>query len=403
MNQVKKSDYAYTKFKKDLNYTFSLSGSVSLVVLVLYALSALFLYIFNSNNISVIWSFVLIFVFTMIIVGLLSPFLYSFFANNAILEGPDREKVGIKSLFKTSKFGFFAPYKGLLNTWLTLLISIIIFLFTSTIVNTLILAILYYSNGAYKTFFDSLNTSDYNAIMDQINKNSSLFAIPSMVSNLVALCLSLFFFLRNILINIFKYSIAGLFLGIPRKALNYIFKDTIKKHKKEFLKGFYSHAWIILVVFFVFLIGSYFGLYFGFSSLSEKNSSSFIMIISLTSVVVALIVSLIFYPILFNHYLDIFNVYRNYFVNNFVSIMTSEIKQAKEMEGNNQEFENQIKIAENKLDDFKKKMGAQDESSSNDINEENKEDHANDQKEIHDQNHEESNGEKKGNDDDKNV
>ncbi len=367
MNQVKKSDYAYKKFKKDLNYTFSLSGSVSLVVLALYALSALFLYLFNSYNLSSIWSFLLIFIFIMIVVGILSPFLYSFFANNAILEGPDREKVGIKSLFKTAKFGFFPPYKGLLNTWLTLLVSIIIFLVSTTVVDTLILTILYYTNGTYNEFFNSLvGVSDYNALLEAISSHGELFFVPSMISTLVSLCLSIFFYLRNILINIFKYSIAGLFLGIPRRALNFIFKDTIKKHKKEFLKGFYSHAWIILVVFFACLIGSYIGLYFTFSNLSEKNYSSFIMIISITSVVIALIISLIFYPILFNHYLDIFNVYRNYFVNNFVSIMSSEIKQAKEME-NNEEFNSQIKIAEDKLDDFKKKMGAQDDSSSKDI------------------------------------
>ncbi len=350
----KKINFPYSKFKKDINYTLSLSGSVSFVVLVLYVISALFLYLTSGSEFSNIWSMLLLLVFIMIIVGLLSPFLYSYFANNAVLDGPDREKVGIKSLFKTSKFGFKPPFKGLLNTWLTLIISFIIFIFTTSIAEGLILGICYGVDPTYKEFFDSLKgVASYDKILEAINNNSSLFTVPVIVSNLIALVASLFFFLRNLLINILKFALAGNFLNVPRKVFNYVFRQTIKKHKKEFIKGFYRYAWIILTVFFVALIGSYLGLYFAFSKLENLNAYSFMLIISLTSIVIALILSLIFYPILFNHYLEISEEYRNYAVNGFVEFVEAQVSFQREKINLDKEAEDELDLIEKRTKEFK--------------------------------------------------
>lgn len=350
----KKNNFPYSKFKKDINYTLSLSGSVSFVVLILYVLSALFLYLTSTSEFSNIWSILLLLVFIMVIVGLLSPFLYSYFANNAVLDGPDREKVGIKSLFKTSKFGFKPPFKGLLNTWLALIISFLIFIFTTSIVEGIILGILYSADSTYKAFFDGLSdVTSYEKILEAIGENYQLFTMPIMVSNLISLCLSLFFFLRNLLINILKFALAGNFINVPRKVFNYVFKQVIKQHRKEFIKGFYQYSWIILVVFFTFFIGSYLGLFFAFSKLENLNAYSFMLIVSLTSIVIALILSLIFYPILFNHYLEIAGEYRNYAVSGFVEFVEAQVSFQREKINLDKEAEDELDLIEKRTKEFK--------------------------------------------------
>ena len=59
----------------------------------------------------VLFSILILAIFLSAVVGLLSPFIYSYLANYVTLGSKDKELVSLKSLFKTSSFGFRPPYK----------------------------------------------------------------------------------------------------------------------------------------------------------------------------------------------------------------------------------------------------------------------------------------------------
>ena len=108
-------------FKSKLSYTFLLSGGVSLIVLVIFALCGLFFFLTKDYGYSDLFSILILAIFLSAVVGLLSPFIYSYLANYVTLGSKDKELVSLKSLFKTSSFGFRPPYKGLLSSFINYL------------------------------------------------------------------------------------------------------------------------------------------------------------------------------------------------------------------------------------------------------------------------------------------
>ena len=128
-------------FKSKLSYTFLLSGGVSLIVLVIFALCGLFFFLTKDYGYSDLFSILILAIFLSAVVGLLSPFIYSYLANYVTLGSKDKELVSLKSLFKTSSFGFRPPYKGLLSSFINLLFAILCFLLLSTVFRSLFYSI----------------------------------------------------------------------------------------------------------------------------------------------------------------------------------------------------------------------------------------------------------------------
>ena len=68
-------------FKSKLSYTFLLSGGVSLIVLVIFALCGLFFFLTKDYGYSDLFSILILAIFLSAVVGFLSPFIYSYLAN----------------------------------------------------------------------------------------------------------------------------------------------------------------------------------------------------------------------------------------------------------------------------------------------------------------------------------
>ena len=101
------------------------------------------------------------------------------------------------------------------------------------------------------------------------------------------------------------------------------------------------------------------GLFFGFN-LSHINSFGFLIFISLASIVFGFIVSLIFYPLLFNYYGDISKVFSLYLRTTLANALKvraeSEIERMKFTEENRDELENMINSANEEQERIKKEF-----------------------------------------------
>ena len=350
-------------FKSKLSYTFLLSGGVSLIVLVIFALCGLFFFLTKDYGYSDLFSILILAIFLSAVVGLLSPFIYSYLANYVTLGSKDKELVSLKSLFKTSSFGFRPPYKGLLSSFINLLFAILCFLLLSTIFRSLFYSIFVSFDSSMQQVMNEvanlLSSNDLDGAINLLSANEDMFYLPEMLSTYVSLVIVLFFYLKSLLVNILKFCIILSFTKFYKRPFNQLFKITYKEHRKELNKGFYTYAWPIFVSFFVVFTATFMGLFFGFN-LSHINSFGFLIFISLASIVFGFIVSLIFYPLLFNYYGDISKVFSLYLRTTLANALKvraeTEIERMKFTEENRDELENMINSANEEQERIKKEF-----------------------------------------------
>ncbi len=346
-------------YKSKLSYTFLLSGGVSLIILIIFVLSGFFFYLTKDTGYSDVFSILILALFLSIIVGLFSPFIYSYYANYVVLSTEDKEKVGMKSLFKTASFGFKPPYKGLLSSFVNLLFAILGYLILSSIFRTVFFSIYASLNQEVNELFNQvyglMATNQLDQALEILEKAEDLFYLPEMLSSFFALLVVLFFYFKTLLLNILKYSVVGMFPQLNKRGFNQLFKFTCRAYRKEVNKGFYTYSWPIFVSFFVVFIATYLGLFFGFN-LSHVNSFAFLLFISLTSIVFGLIVSLIFYPILFLHYMNFYQVFSLYMRTIFANTVKQNAERAlirmKMSESNEVDYEDILK----KIDEEQEKI-----------------------------------------------
>lgn len=317
-------------YKSNLSYTFLLSGGVSLIVLIIFALCGVFFFLTKDYGYTDLFSVLILAIFLTAVVGLLSPFIYSYLANYNTLEGKDRNLVSLKSLFKTASFGFRPPYKGLLSSFTNLLLAVLSFIILSSIFRS----IFYYIFASFDSEMGQviieasnlLASNDLEAAFNLLNSNEDMFYLPEMLATFISLVIVLFFYLKSLLFNILKFCAIQSFGNFYKSPFNRLFKLTYKEYKKEMNKGFYKYSWPIFVSFFVVFTITFMGLFFGFN-LSHINSFGFLIFISLASIVFGFIVSLIFYPILFSYYMDFTKLFVLYMKATFANVLKMSAEQ----------------------------------------------------------------------------
>jgi len=326
-----KKNIVFSRFKSDFSYTLSFSGVITFILVFLYGFLALSLFGLFSTSYGSYFSLVLIILFLFLAMGLLTPFMYSYFANTACLSTKDRNKVSVRSLIKTSSFGFHRPYRGLLRNFQNLLLSIIIFMFSYFIVLILAITISYQIDGGIKAVIEEINNSPNFSTSDllvYLSEKEGAFTYVFGISLYISLFIAVFFFLLRYSVNIFKYSFVPNIIGQTKQIINIVFRRIIKENRKQFYSGFAKYFAIIILSFFVGYSLSFLLLLFLINA-SNINISLFLMMISLTSVIIGLVCSLNFYPLLFNYYITIYPLYSIYFIKGFINISKEELEALK--------------------------------------------------------------------------
>lgn len=366
----KKNNKILNNFKNNLSYTFLLGGGVALIIIVLFALSALFFYLTGDSQYQDFLSLILLILFLTLVVGILSPFIYSYFANNAVLFSNNKDKVGIKSLFKTAKFGFRRPVKGLLSNFITLAGCILIYMILTMVIKSVVFMAMPSFNEEASIFFNGLadilqNGGTNEAINSLYATYAHIFYIPEMIINLVGMVVISIIFLRIMLFNVLKYTAAFNYAQFNKKTFNAIFKRATSKHKADFYPDFYKYALPIFIIFVVIFVASYLGLYFGFNK-AETNFNSFILFITLTSVIIAIVISLLFFPLVFDYFLEKGGLLNEYMQEETFALYTQSIEELKRqksmMNESDAEADAMLNTLEKQFDMLKKKFDKEEEN-----------------------------------------
>ena len=263
-----------------------------------------------------------------LVLGIVSPFIYSFFAINGGLHSNARDKIKYTSFLKTYLIGTRPPFSGQLRLSMTLLKAICINILLTFLVSIIV-------------YFFSLNSgSELNAIVNEImaafnlaDSNEALTAIENVILNhqefikelsllttFFPLLIAVYYFLHTVSRNTFKYYLAtSLGVRTPKQAVEYIFVRTLRTHRKDYNLNYYYTAFPLTIIFVVSFTLSYFLLgYFGPAQMS-------ISILSLTAIVIGIIASLPFLPIIFNTHEEMWSKYWLLFMGVFLENAEKEL------------------------------------------------------------------------------
>ena len=318
----------YKTFSDDVGFTIKMSGTITVALLIIYLIFALILNQIGSLNALPYLEYFLAIIGICLVLGIVSPFIYSFFAINGGLHSNARDKIKYTSFLKTYLIGTRPPFSGQLRLSMTLLKAICINILLTFLVSIIV-------------YFFSLNSgSELNAIVNEImaafnlaDSNETLTAMENVILNhqefikelsllttFFPLLIAVYYFLHTVSRNTFKYYLAtSLGVRTPKQAVEYIFVRTLRTHRKDYNLNYYYTAFPLTIIFVVSFTLSYFLLgYFGPAQMS-------ISILSLTSIVIGIIASLPFLPIIFNTHEEMWPKYWLLFMGIFLENAEKEL------------------------------------------------------------------------------
>ena len=318
----------YQRFLDDVGFTIKMSGTITVALLIIYLIFALILNQIGSLNVLSYLEYFLAIIGICLVLGIVSPFIYSFFAINGGLHSNARDKIKYTSFLKTYLIGTRPPFSGQLRLSMTLLKAICINILLTFLVSIIV-------------YFFSLNSgSELNAIVNEImaafnlaDSNEALTAIENVILNhqefikelsllttFFPLLIAVYYFLHTVSRNTFKYYLAtSLGVRTPKQAVEYIFVRTLRANRKDYNLNYYYTAFPLTIIFVVSFTLSYFLLgYFGPAQMS-------ISILSLTAIVIGIIASLPFLPIIFNTHEEMWSKYWLLFMGVFLENAEKEL------------------------------------------------------------------------------
>lgn len=318
----------YKTFSEDVGFTIKMSGTITVALLIIYLIFALILNQIGSLNVLPYFEYFLAIIGICLVLGIVSPFIYSFFAINGGLHSNARDKIKYTSFLKTYLLGTRPPFSGQLRLSMTLLKAICI-----NILLTFLVSIIVY-------FFSLNSDSELNAIVNEImaafnlaDSNETLTAMENVILNhqefikelsllttFFPLLIAVYYFLHTVSRNTFKYYLAtSLGVRTPKQAVEYIFVRTLRTHRKDYNLNYYYTVFPLTIIFVVSFTLSYFLLgYFGPAQMS-------ISILSLTAIVIGIIASLPFLPIIFNTHEEMWTKYWLLFMGVFLENAEKEL------------------------------------------------------------------------------
>ena len=354
----------YKAAYQNSGFTVMFSGIISLCIILLYALFSL---VYDAINVEISLStlgLLIALIILAFLTGLILPFLYSYFACYHVLNSQDREKVKLKSFFKTYLIGTSRPIRSALSNFKTILISFLIY----TVINFigLISISIYATNSTGPLHEMYLELSAINvygeegigAIQTIISNYEEALRMPTLIVEFFSLIFSLYYYIHTIARNTFKYFFAMAVNpnGEPQALIsaNYFFKSGMRGHFVEYHQYFYKILWPATLLYFAGFSGIY------FSTSIYLNSDLFIA--SLTALVVPLVLLTLFLPILFELHSRILSKFERYFfefASKDLNIRYKEFAMKNQGNSEEKEIQDELKI---KMDEFNKYLKELDEA-----------------------------------------
>lgn len=330
---------AYKSFFKKLPYTLQFSGIISLCLLGLYGILYLINALVRMSIASLISSFFGIFNFLItiflisILFNLITPFIYSYFASNSILDTPKRDDVTVKNFLRTYLIGRTPLIKKTLNIYNVILNAFIFYILSAVLISSITYTSLINSNvnglgDLYQEFLKVLQIQNQEDMINELNlllsqENVEIMLEPFIYINFVSIFISLYYFIHTINLFVFKYYLNNTIYGAHPKIIHTVFKRGLKERKGEFYKEYYGTLFPLTIFFVILIAGCYFGLTF-IPSLRIN-----VYVLNITTIFVVLICLLPFMPISFNLYGDMYPRYATTFVNYFVTRAKAELESMK--------------------------------------------------------------------------
>lgn len=391
---MKMNKDAYKDFLKKSPITLQLGTILVLffvlVYVIFYFLSDYLQQLLVSSLLSGgIFSFIFIILLCSLILGILSPFIYSYFASNSVLNSKMKESVTVKNFFRTYAIGNKFPAKGQLKLFITLLwtfLTYIVFIFVvsgitySIMINFNALGIankfeeliklfnnLYYQNSQNN---QSGFLSAYNDLMSFINNKDNMypFTYPMIFINFGGLLAGLYVFFHKINLNVFRYYLATSMGGMTPKYVNIIFKEARKNKELHFYKNYYSTLYPLTLIYILVFSLSYFLLY-----LIPNITINGLYILSATSTLITASVLVLLMPISFNHYDYMWKKDSSIYLTVFINIATDNLKNMKEAYNFvDNEQQAQLKKAEENLNKLKEELDKDNKTEDKDKTDDNK-------------------------------
>ena len=321
----------YKTFVDESGFTIKMSGTITVALLIIYLIFALILNQIGSLSMLGMFDYFIAIIGICLILGLLSPFIYSFFAINGGLHTPAREKIKYTSFLKTYIIGTRPPFNGQLRISLTLLKAICLNILLSLLVSFIVYFISFVPNTELNIIVNEISS-----VLTSVGESSSemmgeleniLYAHQDFIneigllSQFFPLIAAVYYFLHSIAKSTFKYYLASA-LGprSPKQAIDFIFNRTIKTNRKDYNLNYYYTAFPITIIFLVSFTLSYF--LFGYLGPAQISLS----IISLTSIVISAILCLPFLPIIFNTHEELWGKYWALFMGVFLENAQRELE-----------------------------------------------------------------------------
>ncbi len=353
-----KAKEIYKTFGDDIDFTIKMSGTITVALLIIYAIFALILNQIRGLTIGFFDYFILL-LCVCLILSLLSPFIYSFFAINGGLHTKAKEKIKYTSFLKTYMLGTRPPFSGQLRVWSTLLKAICFYILAEALINIIVMIIAQIPGNELSTMYSEIfailgtNYQDANEMLTAfesvILNHESLINLITIVTNYFALIGALYYFLHTISRNTFKYYLAtSLGMKAPKQVTEFIFVKTLRKNRKDYNLNYYSVCFPLTII----LVASFTLSYFLLGFLGP--SSMGVTILSLTSIVISIALCLPFLPIVFNFHEKLWDKYSMLFMGTFLENAKQEVEAYKrDSQMAARIGEENLKRAEGSLDNIK--------------------------------------------------
>lgn len=342
----------YKKFFNDLSFTLLCSTTIIIGVFLIYLIFVFMLMQIDLGEImSSFFGLILLLICLSLILGILSPFVYILFACNGVLHTRKKDDVSYKSFLKTYRIGARIPFKGQLQVWNTLVNSFLIYIVVELLIMFALSAIATNDASPFKPLFDELMLLDFSSVnwysqMDQIlAKYEDLIRLTSLISTFFSLFFATYYFFHTIARNTLRYYLAPTLLNAPNRLITYVFKGTLKLHRKEYVSNYYKTLWPLTLLYVISFTLSYFLI--GFYGPSYID----IGLLSLTSILISCAVLLPFLPLVFNYHESIWNKFALYFMELFLTNASRELNTLKSsMDSESSINKKNIEIAEKNIE-----------------------------------------------------
>ena len=353
-----KAKEIYKTFGDDIDFTIKMSGTITVALLIIYAIFALILNQISGLVIGFFDYFILL-LCVCLILSLLSPFIYSFFAINGGLHTKAKEKIKYTSFLKTYMLGTRPPFSGQLRVRSTLLKAICFYILAEALINIIVMIIAQIPGNELSAMYSEIfvilgtNYQDSNEMLtafeNVILNHEGLINLIAIVANYFALIGALYYFLHTISRNTFKYYLAtSLGMKAPKQVTEFIFVKTLRKNRKDYNLNYYSVCFPLTIILIASFTLSYFLL--GFLGPSQMG----VTILSLTSIVISIALCLPFLPIVFNFHEKLWDKYSMLFMGTFLENAQQEVEAYKrDSQMAARVGEENLKRAEGSLDNIK--------------------------------------------------